>query len=37
LVRENQILGSGNRLHVGNVLAPYNVRPKMVPLIKYAK
>jgi len=27
-------LGSGSRLHMGKVLAPYNARPKMVPLIK---
>jgi len=28
---------SGNRLCVGKVLAPHNVRPKTVPLIKCAK
>jgi len=28
--------GSGSRLRVGMVLAPHNVRPKTVPLIKCA-
>jgi len=27
-------LGSESRLHVGKVLAPYNVRPNTVPLVK---
>jgi len=27
----------GSRLRVGKVLAPYNARPKVVPLIKFAK
>jgi len=26
-----------SRLRVGKVLAPYNARPKVVPLIKFAK
>jgi len=29
--------GSKSRLRMGKVLAPHNVRPKMVPLIKYTK
>ena len=29
--------GSGSRLRMRKVLAPHNVRPKLVPLIKYAK
>ena len=29
--------GSGNRLRVGKVLAPYSARPRAVPLIKNAK
>jgi len=29
--------GSGSRLRVGKVLAPYSVRPRAVPLIKNAK
>jgi len=27
-------IGSGSRLRVRKVLSPYNVRPKMIPLIK---
>jgi len=27
-------LGSGSQLRVRKVLTPYNVRPKMIPLIK---
>jgi len=30
-------LGFESQLHVGNVIAPYNVRPKIVLLIKCAK
>jgi len=30
-------LESGSRLRVGKVLAPYNVRPKTVPLIEWVK
>ena len=29
--------GSGSRLRVGKVLAPYRARPRAVPLIKNAK
>jgi len=36
-VCEKLDFGSGSRLRVGKVLAPHNVRPKTVPLIKYAK
>jgi len=28
---------SGSRLRVRKVLAPYNFRPRAVPLVKYAK
>jgi len=34
---EKPEFGSGSRLHVGKVLAPHNIRPKTVPLIKCAK
>ena len=34
---KNPNFGFGSRLRVGKVLAPYNVRPKTVPLIKCAK
>jgi len=30
----NQIQRFGSRLRMGKVLAPHNVRPKIVPLIK---
>ena len=30
-------LGSEGQLRVGKVLAPYNVRPKTIPLIKWSK
>jgi len=36
-VCEKLDFGSGSRLRVGKVLAPHNVRPKTVPLIKCAK
>ena len=36
-VCEKPDFGSGSRLRVGKVLAPHNVRPKTVPLIKCAK
>jgi len=36
-VCEKLDFGSGSRLRVGKVLAPYNARPRAVPLIKYAK
>jgi len=36
-VCEKLEFGSGSRLRVGKVLAPHNVRPKTVPLIKCAK
>jgi len=36
-VCEKPDFGSESRLRVGKVLAPYNARPKMIPLIKRAK
>ena len=36
-VCEKPKFGSESRLRVGKVLAPHNVRPNTVPLIKYAK
>ena len=36
-VCEKLDFGSGSRLRVGKVLAPYRVRPRAVPLIKNAK
>jgi len=36
-MRKNQIFGFKSRLRVGKVLAPYNVCPRAVPLIKHAK
>jgi len=36
-VCEKPDFGSRSRLRVGKVLAPHNVRPKTVPLIKCAK